>query len=301
VDKSSWQGAVAASVLMAKPLGVPILLSDGGKMPPVSSDTLKRLKPTGAALARNAQLIRIGDSAARPGGYRTAVVPGANPFQVAAGIDRFFSVARGKPAPDVIVVSADQAAYAMPAAAWAARSGDSVLFVQQNSVPAVTKAALERHSHPNIYVLGPPTVVGPGVVTQLSKLGSVQRIDGPTPVQNAIAFTRFDKHGFGWGITTPGQNFTLASTLRPADAAGAAAWEALRAGGTSRAALAAEVLRSPEAAEGLVKGYYQGFLGRAADRAGLAAFATALEQGAPAEQVLTGLLASGEYFGRAQS
>jgi hypothetical protein len=222
VDKGNWQGAVAASVLMAKPLGIPILLSDGGKMPPVSSDTLDRLKPNGAALARNAQLIRIGDSAARPGGYRTAVVPGTNPFQVAAGIDRFFSVARGKPAPDVIVVSADQAAYAMPAAAWAARSGDSVLFVQQNAVPGPTKAALERHSHPNIYVLGPPTVVGPGVITQLSKLGSVQRIDGPTPVQNAIAFTRFDKHGFGWGITTPGQNFTLASTTRPADAAGAA-------------------------------------------------------------------------------
>ena len=51
----------------------------------------------------------------------------------------------------------------------------------------------------------------------------MQRIQGPTPVQNAIAFTRFGSHGFGWDINTPGQNFTVASTTRPADAAAAAA------------------------------------------------------------------------------
>jgi hypothetical protein len=41
-------------------------------------------------------------------------------------------------------------------------------------------------------------------------------------VENAIAFARYQHGSFGWGITTPGQNFTLASTTRPADAAAAA-------------------------------------------------------------------------------
>jgi hypothetical protein len=222
VDKGNWQGAVAASVLMAQPLGIPILLSSGGKLPAVTSDTLKRLKPTGSALAQNAQIIRIGDTAAQVPGYRTAIVPGTDPFEVAGGIDRFFSVARSKPTGDVMVTTADQAGFAMPVAAWAARSGDSVLFVKQNVVPAFTRSALRRHDHPRIYVVGPPSAISSSVVRSLGKYGSVTRIDGITPVQNAIAFTRYQRHGFGWGITTPGQNFTLANITRPADAAGSA-------------------------------------------------------------------------------
>ena len=223
VDKRNWQAAVAASVLMAAPLEVPILLSDHGKLPAVSSDTLARLGPSGSALAENAQIVRIGDDAARPGGkLRTAIIPGTDPYAVAAGIDKFFSVARAKPSPDVVVTSGEQPAYAMPAAAWAARSGDSVLFVTQATVPVATRAALRRHGKPRIWVLGPPSAIGSSVISQLQKLGTVQRVDGPTPVQNAIAFTRFSRHGFGWGINTPGQNFTLASTSRPGDAAAAA-------------------------------------------------------------------------------
>ena len=221
VDKANWQDAIAASVLMSKPLGIPVLLSDGGKLPAVSSDTLKRLQPVGSALARNAQVIRIGDGAGQPGGYRTAVVPGTDVYAVAAGIDRFFSVARSKPGPDVVVTTGEQAGFAMPAAAWAARSGDSVLFVTRDTVPQFTRVALKRHSHPNIYVLGPSSVVGPAAIKTLQKYGSVHRIGAITPVQNAIEFTRFQNHGFGWGITTPGQNFTLASVSRPADAAAA--------------------------------------------------------------------------------
>jgi hypothetical protein len=222
VDKADWQDAITASVLMAKPLGIPILLSAGGKLSTLSSDVLARLKPVGSALARNAQVIRIGDGAALPKGYRAAIIPGTDVYAVAAGIDRFFSVASSKPSPDVVVTSGEQAGFAMPAAAWAARSGDSVLLVKRDSVPAFTRSALERHSHPNIYVLGPSKAIGSGVIKVLSTLGSVHRIEGITPVQNAIAFARFRSRGFGWGITIPGQNFTLASIRRPADAAGAA-------------------------------------------------------------------------------
>lgn len=222
VDKNDWQSGVAASVLMAQPLGVPILLSSGGKLPAASSDTLKRLNPTGSALAQNAQIIRIGDAAAQVPGYKTAIVPGTDVYEIAGGIDRFFSVARSKPTSDVVVTTGEQPGFAMPVAAWAARSGDSVLFVKQNAIPAFTRSALRRHSHPNIYVVGPPSVISSRVQKSLGKFGSVTRIDGITPVQNAIAFTRYNSHGFGWGITTPGQNFTLASTTRPADAAASA-------------------------------------------------------------------------------
>jgi hypothetical protein len=41
-------------------------------------------------------------------------------------------------------------------------------------------------------------------------------------VQNAIAFSRYQRGGFGWGIVVPGYNFTLANASRPLDAAAAA-------------------------------------------------------------------------------
>src|SRR5437016_9837245 len=142
VDRSDWQGAIAASVMNAAPLDAPILASDGSSLPPASADALARLHPHGSDLARGAQVIRIGAKPPAPGGMKTGKVGGADPYATAAAIDRFFTAVRGRPSPHVIVASGEQAAYAMPAASWAARSGDSVLFTHQNRVPAVTLKAI---------------------------------------------------------------------------------------------------------------------------------------------------------------
>ncbi len=148
---------------------------------------------------------------------------GDDPYERAGAIDRFFSAARGKPSPNVVVASGEKAEFAMPAAAWAARSGDSVLLTKRDSLPAATAKAIKAHPDPNIYVLGPPAAISPKVVTQLTKLGKVVRIQGRTPVSNAIAFARYQKGGFGWGVVVPGYNFTVAGTSRPLDAAASAA------------------------------------------------------------------------------
>jgi hypothetical protein len=224
VDKDDWQGAVTASVLAGTPIGAPILLSDGGDLPAVTKDTLDRLKPKGSDLSRDAQVIRIGQNAARPSGYKTAVIQGKDPYDTAAAIDQFFSAARGKPSTSIVVVSGEGAQWAMPAAAWASRSGDSVLPVKRNSVPAPIAKAIRQHVKPNIYIVGPTSVIGKGAEATLRKLGRVHRIQGSTPVANAIAFARYhdDRTNFGWGVVVPGYNFTLASSTRPADAAPAA-------------------------------------------------------------------------------
>jgi putative cell wall binding repeat protein len=223
VDKDDWQGAVAASVLMARPTAIPMLLSDGGDLPPVSDDTLKRLKPKGSDLSKDAQVIRIGDKPPAPAGRKVAVIRGKDEYQRAAAIDRFFTAAKGGPSSHVVVASGERAEYAMPAAAWAARSGDSVLLVKKGSIPSPTAKALRAHERPDMFVLGPESVIGKGVERDLRKLGRVRRIAGPTPVQNAIAFARFEARGFGWGVLVPGHNFSLASAERPLDAAAAAA------------------------------------------------------------------------------
>lgn len=225
VEKDDWQAGVTGAALMATPIGAPLLVSDGDELSEVSKDTLERLNPKGSDLSKDAQVIRIGDEPARPEGYKTAVIEGKDPYERAAAIDRFFSAAKGKPSSSVVVASGERAEFAMPAAAWAAHSGDSVLLTRKDELPAETRKAIVEHEKPDIYVLGPAEVISEKVVTDLKKLGKVVRIEGDTAVENAIAFARYDagRSDFGWGIEVPGYNFTLANTARPLDAAAAAA------------------------------------------------------------------------------
>jgi len=229
VDKSQWQAGIAASVLTGAPLHAPILLSDGDTLPPATSQALNRLKPTGESLAKGAQAILVGDTPPAPNGVRSGAIHGSDPFTIAEAVDRFQTAVAGKPTGDVIVASADSAAWAMPAAAWAARSGDPVLFVKKDSIPTPTKRALVAHSKPNIYLLGTASVISTAVEKQLAKYGTVARVSddrsyrGNSPVNAAIQLAHFHQGAFGWGYATPGRNYALASTSRPLDAAAAAA------------------------------------------------------------------------------
>src|SRR5829696_5575287 len=130
IDSGDWVSAIAAAALAGPPIGAPLLLSDGGDLPAVTEDTLEHLQPKGSDLSKDAQVIRIGEDVARPDGYRTAVVQGADPFRRAAAIDRFLSAATGDPSGDVVLYSADRPEWALPAASWAARSGDMALPVK---------------------------------------------------------------------------------------------------------------------------------------------------------------------------
>jgi hypothetical protein len=218
-DKDDWQGIVAAGALAGSPLRAPILLSDGDKLPPVTSQTLDRLKPKGATLAKGAQAILVGDKPPPPNKLKSAVLKGKDAYEEAVTIDRFNAVARGKASPDVIVASGEKPEFAMPAAAWAARSGDAVLFTKRDSLPPATSKALAEHQKPRIWILGPPTVISTAVEKELGKLGKVTRVGANSAVDNAIAFARFKP---GWAAVVPGQNLTIASAQRPGDAAAAA-------------------------------------------------------------------------------
>lgn len=225
VDQDDWVTAIAASVLAGPPIGAPLLLSDGDELPDTTEQAIDRLDPSGSDLSRDAQVIRLGPEVARPEGFKTALVAGTGPFARAAAIDRFFSAARGRPSNDVVLYSADSAEWAMPAAAWAARAGDAVLPVHTTAVPAPIRKALRAHERPNVYLLGPERIISARVAALLKRKGlaqSVNRIEGPTSVQNAIAFARYEKGDFGWGVAVPGYNFTVANLSRPLDAAAAA-------------------------------------------------------------------------------
>src|SRR4051794_9317442 len=147
VGQRDWRVALAASTLMARPLRAPLLFSDGNKLPEASQAALDALGPRGAPDAGGAQVVRIGD-VAKPSGMKTVDVAGKDAFELAAGVARLAASVRGAPSDRVVVVSADTPQFAMPAAAWAAKSGDPILFVTKRGVPAATRAALRRHEQP---------------------------------------------------------------------------------------------------------------------------------------------------------
>jgi ell wall binding domain 2 (CWB2) len=185
VPKDDWRAGIAASALMARPIAAPILLSDATSLPPGSASALKALAPTGSRKAGGAQIIRVGE-VAQAGGLKTTDIRGADPFSLGHAIDAFLTAARGKSSDHVLIASADRPAFAMPAAAYAAKSGDPVLFVNRDTLPAQTRAAIAQHQQPKIYVLGPESVIGAKVERALRKLGKVVRISGPDP-QTATA------------------------------------------------------------------------------------------------------------------
>ena len=232
---SDWQAAIAASVLMAPPIHAPVLLSGAGTLPAATADALTTLAPTGSGPAGGAQVIRVG-AVPDVKGVHTSAINGTDPYTLAAAIDRFVSAVAGQPSGDVMIASATNPAYTMPAAAWAAESGNPILFVGASGIPAATRQALLSHSKPHIYVLGPSNVIPDATVTALGKYGTVKRVSGTDPAENSVAFAvyrdpacKFGQpcahvpNSFGWALRSPGHGYVLLNASRPLDAAAAAA------------------------------------------------------------------------------
>ena len=111
----------------------------------------------------------------------------------------------------------------MPAAAWAARSGDPVLFAGPEGLPKPTAKALAKFKGVPVYILGPTSAIPTSVEDQIVKItGQVARVSGEEPVANAINFARYSDGSFGWNVNDPGHGFVIARSNRPLDAAAAA-------------------------------------------------------------------------------
>lgn len=218
VPANDWQLSLAASPLTAAPIAAPILLS-GAEVPPATEGAIDALAPKGLDEADGTQAFVVGDVAA-PGGLKAKSTSGTDPADVADQIDEERAEITGEKDPaHLLVVSSSDAALAMPAAAWAARSGDPVLFADGDEVPQGTKNVIKRHPDTPVFVLGPEQAISDKA---LKKLGNATRVGAEDPVENAIEFAKFTSGDFGWNINDPGHGFIIASTDRPLDAAASA-------------------------------------------------------------------------------
>ncbi len=237
VAEDDWPAAIAAAVLMAPPVRVPLLLSGPESTPEASEEALAALDPQGSKETSGARGFAFGaalvpDSLSGvesiratggAGGGEAAAAEAEEPAATAAAIadlrDRLF----GSPPKAIVLAPLEEPAFAAPAAAWAARSGDPVLFAETDALPKATEDALKKHTKVPVYVLGPKSAISEAVLAEVKKIGNpVNRVAGADPVKSALAFARYASDGFGWNVNDPGHGFVLARDDSPLDAAAAA-------------------------------------------------------------------------------
>ncbi len=225
VDADDWRSAIAASVLMAPPLSAPILVSEADGLPEPTAQALDALDPQGDKTTKGVQAFAIG-AASAPSGLTVKQVGGGGTAGAAAIAELRDELLGGAPR-HIVIAPAAEPTFAMPAAAWAARSGDPVLFADKNKLPAPTATILARHPRTPVFVLGPSSAISSDVIREIEKIAArVRRVSGEDPVANAIAFARYADVDFGWNINDPGHGFVVASATEPLDAAAAAALSA---------------------------------------------------------------------------
>jgi hypothetical protein len=221
VDAPQWHAGIAAASLVADPIGAPILITADGEIPSLTANALRALDPPGSPTTDGKQVFLIG-AAAKPDGYSTLSVEGESAAELAAAVDEVRQRLAGDP-DHVVITAADAPAEAMPAAAWAARSGDPVLFARRESLPGPTRKALEEHDQTPVYVLGSKRAISDRVLNEIREVApAAERIADDDPTESSIAFARFVDGSFGWNINDPGHGFVIASARQPLDAVAAA-------------------------------------------------------------------------------
>ncbi|MGE5409104.1 MAG: cell wall-binding repeat-containing protein, partial [Syntrophothermus sp.] len=218
-----WAGALAAGVLMAEPVRAPLLFSASDGVPDTTAEALEALRPSGDRQSGGAAVLAIG-AVSVPEGLAATRVPAGSPAQEGAAIARLRDRLSAAPPRHIVVAPASRPDLAAPAAAWAARSADPVLFAGPDRLPPPTAAVLREHADVPVYVLGPASAISDKVLSAIEGISKrVKRVAGADAVANALALARYHDGSFGWNVNDPGHGFVLARSDAPLDAAAAAA------------------------------------------------------------------------------
>jgi hypothetical protein len=222
VSTEDWAGAIAAGVLMAEPVRAPLLFGEAEGVPDATKAALDALRPQGGAASGGHAVLAIGDVEV-PKGKGAAKVKAGDAASEAAAIARLRDRLAGRKPEAIVLASSSEPAYAAPAAAYAARSGDPVLFTEAETLSQPTVAELRRDEGVPVYALGPSSAISGQVLKEVEALGTkVTRISGSNPVQSAISFARYEGGKFGWHVADPGHGFVLSRSDAPLEAAAAA-------------------------------------------------------------------------------
>jgi hypothetical protein len=234
--RDDWRRAALAAQFVAAPVNGALLPSDVQFLPAAASDLVSRLKPTGFPSEPKIHALLLGEPgddvvlAFQQQHLNLTKLPQSDPSELSAELVAYRGGWAKKFADEIVVVSSEDAdrPYALIAAAWSAFSGDTLAFVNHDSVPAATKELLDQRQKlrlikPNIWIVGPDSAVPADVASELGAYGQVHRVAGDNPVETSVemAKLRDQATGFGWGLTQAPVNISLVNQDNWGNAAGA--------------------------------------------------------------------------------
>lgn len=228
VGENDWRAAIAMSVLSARPIGAPMLISENDGVPDVTESAIKALNPAGITIPGRAVKPKalVAGNVEVPEKLPRINLVNTNYEKLSLSVDALWiTLNGGRPAEEVIITTADPklARFALPAGPLAAATGSPVFFTEKNQVPLSTLRAIAAHGKPRIYVVGPPRAVSDTILKRLKRYGRVTRIGGPTPTSNATEVALFSdpQSVWGWGIDNPGHGMVIMNSHREMDVAAA--------------------------------------------------------------------------------
>ena len=219
VDVEDWRAALSRRALMAgrcaRRCCSPTATTCPTRRSPRSTTLAPDRAPRAPATRRSSA---SADGRARRAARRTDVA-GADPLELAAAIDTLQTAARRRADARRDRRAVDAPEFAMPAAAWAAKTGDPVLFATRTRVPpATTRRAQRPPASRGSTCSGRASAISDKVRrASSSELGTVARIAGAGPGRPTRSRSRASPTGdFGWGVVDPGHGLVFANAAAPA-------------------------------------------------------------------------------------
>ena len=234
VRDDRWPDAVIAAQFATKPIYAGLGVIDKEYLPTPTVDLLRRVTVSGFPKGKGLETAVFGKAGTdvfldlKERRLKTTQLKGPSPAAVAEKIVPFHGGGSRKFSTSIVVASAEERSYALPAAAWSAYSGDALVLVDRDTVPAATRRVIAQREkltleRPTMYVIGPEDVISESVVAELSAYGEVKRVEGDSAVETAIALARYrdPETLFGWGLRRAPANFSLVNEDDWGDAIGA--------------------------------------------------------------------------------
>ncbi|WP_018924355.1 hypothetical protein [Salsuginibacillus kocurii] len=217
-EADEWQHALAALTLVHHPNDGPLLLMEDGLSEELAAE-IDRLAPTGNEYG--IEIMVAGELSEEDqdqlGNYTIEEIPETDPAAFARDVEELYAETTGNLPDNVIIGSMEDEyqAYSMPAGSWISHMDESLLYVD-DSIPNATAESLEaREGDANIYLLNGEDAISDEILTDLEEFGSVEEITGENPVEQSIAFAKFQDEHFGWGIDQPGHGLVFAAPDQP--------------------------------------------------------------------------------------
>jgi hypothetical protein len=215
VRKDSWRELVLAAQFAADPVDAAILPIERDYLPTAAVDLAYRLKPKGFRKAKGLEALILGEVGddvlldLQDAQLKLSQLKDLSAPELSAELVPYRSGFAGRHTGSILVVSAadEDRDYALPAAAWSAFSGDTIVFADGDGIPKATRDVLVqrrklRLEKPTMYVIGPKSVVSDEVYRELGAYGKVRRVAGRDAPETAVALARYRDRstGFGWGM-----------------------------------------------------------------------------------------------------